>query len=135
VVWGGQAGTTMLDDGGRFNPTTNQWSAIAPASGLQARMAASAVWVPAAGGHPGKMVIWGGIDGGSDPMSLNDGATFQPATGTWSMLPTASLSSRGGADVYWTGDSVLFWGGMHLKRGADIGSLSYTADGAQLRLP
>ena len=56
---------------------------------------------------------------------LSDGALFNPADGTWTMLPTAGApAARANATVLWGTDRLLVWGGD--------GASGYRADGAQL---
>lgn len=70
-----------------------------PAVRLTPRVGHAMVW----GGHA--VFVWGGFDVAGLP--LNDGALFDPATGTWELLPplagvnaTASFVAWSGADVF-----------------------------------
>lgn len=77
IVWGGSDGGTLLNSGGRFNPTTGQggtWSAtrLAP---LGPRERGTVVWT----GH--NMIIWSGTGNQMNPEGLfSDGAAYCAAT-------------------------------------------------------
>jgi N-acetylneuraminic acid mutarotase len=88
IVWGGVNGTTALNDGGRYNPSTNLWNTTpmntttAPA----ARMAHTAVWSGT------EMIVWGGGNGAS---YLPDGARFNNAANLWTpAAPACPLGLR-----------------------------------------
>ncbi|MBL7495682.1 hypothetical protein I6A84_10170 [Frankia sp. CNm7] len=68
-----------------FDTTTGTWSTLPPAP-IQSRDGAAVVWAG------GRLVVWGGWRGGFPPVesrTLIDGAAYDPATGTWTVLPTA----------------------------------------------
>jgi hypothetical protein len=78
-----------------------------------------------------QLVVWGGgaggaaaddEDGGSWHPSAA-GATYDPATDRWAVLPPAPVAARIGATAVWTGREVLFWAGA---AGHDV----FFADGA-----
>ena len=55
IIWGGQNATTYLNDGGRYNPTTDTWGTAPTTTGAPtARNYHSAVW------NGFEMLIWGG---------------------------------------------------------------------------
>lgn len=60
------------------------------------------------------MLIWGGItytDGGINT-KLNTGWSYNPATDTWSEIPTLGApEARVGHTALWTGEEMLIWGG------------------------
>lgn len=60
-----------------------------------------------------ELVVWGGL--GWTPegaeVVLDDGAAYDPASGTWRSLPTAPGPGRAGAVAVWTGEEVLVLGG------------------------
>ena len=119
IIWGGYGGgagaTVYLKDGGRFSVANNLWSPLA-ASPLSKRDGHGAVWTGS------RMLIWGGNRNG---LRLADGALYNPADDTWTLLPTTGAPTpRANASVVWTGDRLLVWGGD--------GFDGYLADGAQL---
>ena len=67
IVWGG-FGSSYLNDGGRYNPAGNSWTAVTLAGAPAARRDHTAVW------SGSEMIVWGGFGGSY----LND---------TWSYTP------------------------------------------------
>jgi hypothetical protein len=60
----------------------------------------------------GRLWIWGGLGyyvGATG--AAQDGASFDLASGTWALMPTAPITGRFGASIVWTGESALIWGG------------------------
>jgi hypothetical protein len=118
IVWGGIVGainglfecggSSIFRDGGRYNPTTNAWTALpASASVPDYRTGHVAAWTGT------RMLVWGGCNG-SD--YFNDGKSLDLATNTWTALPwtvAACLPAhRAYARAVWTGDDMLIWGGV-----------------------
>ena len=68
IVWGGY-GSGYLNDGGRFNPAANSWTAVAATGAPTARDFHTAVWTGS------EMIVWGGSVGASD---LNDTWFYTP---------------------------------------------------------
>ncbi len=108
IVWGGGIGggiqgVTKFGDGGRYDPASNTWSAI-PAGGSapSARYLHTAVWTGQ------EMMIWGGLGQGF----LGDGARFNPSTGLWTVMSTASApGARSDHTAVWTGTQMIIFGG------------------------
>jgi N-acetylneuraminic acid mutarotase len=125
IVWGGARSLddeTGLDDGARYNPTTNRWTPL-PRSPLSPRGDHVAVWT-------GKvMLVWGGLSGpDAKPNLLTDGAAYNPATNTWTLLPAAGApSGRENETAVWDGKELLIWGGT---RGTGT-SAKYLNDGVR----
>jgi len=110
VIWGGSNPTTgALNNGALFNPTTNTWTRMS-ASPLSPREDALAVWT-------GQVVIlWGGhndsdANNGTE-QGLDNGASYNPVTRKWKLLPPSPLSSRSLATADWTGKLAIFIGGQ-----------------------
>ena len=62
------------------------------------------------------LVVWGGLANspnaqGPSP-ALSDGAAYDPATKTWSLLPRSPLAPRSGAAAVWDRSEVILWGGQ-----------------------
>jgi N-acetylneuraminic acid mutarotase len=68
IVWGGNNGL-YLNDGGRYNPTANSWTAVSSSGAPAARDEHTAVWTGS------EMIVWGGNDGSS---YFNDTFRFTP---------------------------------------------------------
>jgi hypothetical protein len=103
IVWGGDDGQHVFDDGAAYNPETDSWRRLPPAP-IVARTMASAVWT----GH--ELIIWGG-----DRKYLGDyaadGAAFDPSTWSWRSIAAAPLAPRYSAEMIWTGHDVIVMGG------------------------
>jgi hypothetical protein len=72
-----------------------------PASPLSPRNTAFAVWTGT------RALFWGG--GNGSPTPLTDGASYDPASRTWTMLPAAPLRPDAGAHqtIVWTGTQMV----------------------------
>lgn len=104
IVWGGYAdGASGLSDGGRYNPTTNRWTAL-PSSGLSGRFRHTAVWTGT------EMIIWGGVEVGG--ILYNNGARYNPTANSWTAVTTTGApSARESHSAIWTGTEMIIWGG------------------------
>lgn len=114
IVWGGQADTGILGDGGRYDPETHLWTPIpADDNSPTARYGHTAVWTGS------EMLILGGHDGSSE---LDDGHAYDPATEAWRALTSdGDPIERRGATGVWTGSEVMLFGGR--ASGKAVGSL------------
>lgn len=57
-----------------------------------------------------ELIVWGGI--GAAEMTLEDGAAFDPAAGSWRVIAPAPVQPRLFPQVAWTGAEMLVWGGQ-----------------------
>lgn len=109
LVWGGLIGDNSdaprFDDGGAYDPATDTWTRILPGPfSPSARGQHTAVWTGS------RMIIWGGQTESLD--SLDDGASYDPVTGSWEPLATGNApSSRFDHGAVWTGQEMIIWGG------------------------
>ena len=56
IVWGGTPdGIHVLNTGGRYNPSTDTWTAISTTNAPDAREDHTAVWTGS------QMIVWGGL--------------------------------------------------------------------------
>jgi N-acetylneuraminic acid mutarotase len=103
LVYGGDGGTSSLialNDGGRYNPTTNTWSAL-PAETF--RTGHTAIWTGSA------MIAWGGF---SSSGNVEAGARYSPDEDEWTPLSvTASPLGRSVHTAVWTGAEMIIYGG------------------------
>ncbi|HEX6851987.1 MAG TPA: MopE-related protein [Candidatus Polarisedimenticolaceae bacterium] len=120
IVWGGSTGTSHVQAGGRYNPSTDTWvptpiGVLTP----QGREDATAVWTGT------EMIVWGGY-GRNSPYYLNTGGRYNPTTETWT--PTAMgaglPAGRSRHSAVWTGSEMIVWGG-------EIGATSYANSGGR----
>ena len=69
-----------LNTGGRYNPSTDSWTATSTTNAPAARGGHTAVWTGS------EMIVWGGDDG-SD---LNTGGRYNPSTDSWTATSTTN---------------------------------------------
>ena len=106
IVWGGynDDNYTYFNDGGRYNPTANTWTALPTINAPVARCNHTAVWTGS------EMIVWGG--GNEVPPYRNDGGRFNPAANSWTALPTTGApAARYGHTAVWIGSEMIVWGG------------------------
>jgi N-acetylneuraminic acid mutarotase len=107
IVWGGTAGSFVLitrNDGGRYNPTNDTWTAVSTNVPLSTRIGHTAVWT-------GKeMIVWGGSVL-STP--YGDGARYNPMNDIWTPVSmTNAPTPRSLHTAVWTGKEMIIWGGV-----------------------
>ena len=108
IIWGGLGGgigTPQPINGGRFNPVTGTWTTISGTTGgaPSMRSAHTAVWTGS------EMIIWGGHRSST---YFNDGARYNPVTGTWTPMSVVGAPSiRSDHTAVWTGTEMIVWGG------------------------
>jgi N-acetylneuraminic acid mutarotase len=109
LVFGGVSGDDeFMNSGGRYDPLTDSWSPMSRVNAPSRRAETSAVWTGS------EMLVWGGvvvIGGGSS--FLNSGGRYNPATDTWTAIPTAGAPvGRYLHTAVWTGSAMIVWGGF-----------------------
>src|SRR6266576_3046208 len=92
IVWGGCDNinvTSVFNTGGRYNPSTNSWTATSTTNAPEARAGHTAVWTGS------EVIVWGG-QGASHPV-LNTGGRYcgkyPPPTPTPSPSPTILVTN------------------------------------------
>jgi N-acetylneuraminic acid mutarotase len=118
IEWGGarNQGATEWADGGIYDPVTDTWSAM-PQTGAIPTMRGghSAVWTGT------RMIIWGGGRYGDFSAAdhlLNDGASYDPATGIWTAISSVNAPTpRYAHTAVWTGSKMIVWGGKEQNSG------------------
>ena len=107
IVWGGYNGTypgNYLNNGGRYNPGSDTWSALPSTGAPSARYNHTAVWTGTG------MIIWGGANANF----LNDGAQYNPSVDTWTAVnSTNAPAPRNSHTAVWTGSQMIVWGGYN----------------------
>jgi hypothetical protein len=112
IVWGGtNASSVLLNTGGRYDPSTDAWTATSTSTNVPApRYYHSAVWAGTV------MVVWGGVGSRSPYVVVSSGGRYDPATDVWT--PTSAApgdpSSRAYHAAVWTGTEMIVWGGCDL---------------------
>ncbi len=114
IVWGGIEVENILVNYRRiYDPVTDTWSAISNAP-IAERYFHTTIWT---GTH---MIVWGGRDNNG---SFNDGAAYNPATDTWTLLNTVNApEARHSHTAVWTGTEMLIWGGNATSGMTNTGS-------------
>ena len=104
IVWGGGIGELPVADGASYDPRTDRWEML-PASPLSARLSPLGAWTG------DRMILWGGTGGeeGSGPAPV-DGATYDPASRTWSMIAGGAPLTEPILGSVWTGTALVVIG-------------------------
>src|SRR5207253_3541736 len=63
-----------------------------------------------------RLFIRGGLSFNHGRQTLRDGATYNPTTNTWTVLPPSPLVGRWGAVTIWTGNEILLIDGYGPSR-------------------
>src|SRR6266542_4222919 len=102
VVWGGFTYCfNIFNSGGRYNPSTDSWTATRTTNAPSARSGHTAVW------SGSEMIIWGGYD----PQG-NTGGRYNPNTNSWAATSTINApDGRANHTAVWTGSEMIIWGG------------------------
>ena len=129
IIYGGYAGGVALNDGVKYNPTSNTWTAITNAP--IHRLFHSAVWTGT------EMLVFGG-----DSVATATGCTgtgfssnqvykYNPASNIWTgpVIATGSIPvARNSHVAVWTGTEMLIFGGQRTSNGTCNGFAVYQGD-------
>jgi N-acetylneuraminic acid mutarotase len=108
IVWGGFNGTSVLNTGGRYTPSTDSWTATSLTNAPRTRAQHTAVWTGS------EMIVWGG---GTLGGVLDTGGRYNPVTNTWTTTSTTNVpTGRIGHSAVWTGSEMIVWGGFDSKQ-------------------
>ena len=109
IVWGGDNGevfdpfTSYFNDGGKYNPSTDSWTAISLVNAPEGRLFHSAVWTGA------EMIVWSGQ---TRTGYLRSGGRYNPNSDTWTLTNiTNAPAARYLHTTVWTGTAMIIWGG------------------------
>jgi len=114
IVWGGYLNGVpypggYLNDGGRYDPTTDGWKRTSAEGAPGVREFHTAVWTGS------EMIIWGGDTGYG---TANDGGRYDPASDTWVATSQANVpGTRTHHSAVWTGTEMIVWGGDSSSNG------------------
>jgi len=112
IVWGGMSGNldngTWYNTGGRYNPTSNTWSATSTTGAPSPRIWHVDVWTGQ------ELIVWGGCTGSTScPNEVYTGGRYDPGGDSWMDTSIQSApSERSNAAAVWTGAEMIVWGGM-----------------------
>jgi len=120
IVWGGCAGHPCdmpLNTGGRYNPSTDSWTATTTTNAPTGRSSHTAVWTGS------DMIVWGGTED-------TTGGRYNPSTNSWTATSTTNApSGRFSHTAVWTGSDMIVWGGFgHTDLRNDGGRYSPSTD-------
>src|SRR6266496_2691169 len=104
IVWGGQIENppSTTNTGGRYNPSTDSWTATSTTNAPSARYVHTAVWTGS------EMIVWGGCVGSES----NTGGRYDPSTDSWTATSTTNApTARFYHTAVWTGSEMIVWGG------------------------
>jgi N-acetylneuraminic acid mutarotase len=107
IIWAGNGGCGSqcnLNNGGKYNPITDSWTATSWVNAPAARWSHRAVWTGS------EMIVWGGTDSVN---YLQTGGRYNATTDTW--VPTSLVNVPIGRDYYtavWTASEMIVWGGV-----------------------
>ena len=104
IVWGGVAAPphTNFNTGGRYNPSTDSWTATSITNAPSPRDSHTAVWTDT------EMIIWGGAGTGN----FNTGGRYVVDTDSWIATSTTNVpTARFWHTAVWTGSEMVVWGG------------------------
>ena len=92
-----------MNDGGRYNPSNDGWTAVTTTAAPAARYNHTAVWTGS------ELIVWGGYGGGN----LNTGGRYNPANDGWTAVTTRGApAARNGHTAVWAGGEMIVWGGF-----------------------
>ena len=102
IIWGG----SVLNTGGRYDPSTDTWIATTTTNAPDPRSSHTAVWTGS------EMIVWGGIGNGFPPPYFNTGGRYNPGTDSWTATSVANApAGRYLHTAVWTGSEMIVWGG------------------------
>jgi len=105
IVWGGGGNFPYpyLNSGGRYNPSSDSWTATSTSNAPTARAVHTAVWTGT------EMIVWGGY---GDSGTVNTGGKYNPGNDSWTTTSTTNAPSvRERHTAVWTGSEMIVWGG------------------------
>ena len=109
IVWGGynEGSDTYFNTGGKYNPSTNSWTATSTVNAPGPRSNHTAVWTGS------EMIVWGGVFyNGSSSQYVSTGGMYNPTTNTWTATTlTNSPAPRAYHTAVWSGSEMIVWGG------------------------
>lgn len=105
IVWGANGGPPDVNTGGRYNPSTDSWTATSTIGAPPGTSARTAVWTGS------KMIVWGGYNG-SGAINSPPRGRYDPISDEWTTVSTLNgPSPRYQHSAVWTGALMIIWGG------------------------
>lgn len=106
IIWGGtRSSKVSTNTGARYRPGSG-WSLMATTGAPRHRTAHSAVWTGS------RMIVYGGIVQASFASGTFGGASYDPATNTWTPIAEKDAPVRTANAAHdWTGTEMIVYGG------------------------
>ena len=103
IVWGGADSSNQFNTGGRYNPSTDSWTATSTTNAPSGREFHTAVRTGS------EMAVWGGYNLSS---FFNTGGRYNPNTNSWTATTIANAPvARYDHTAVWSGSEMIVWGG------------------------
>src|SRR5438552_12390444 len=104
IVWAGVDNSGYVNTGGRYNPSTDSWTATSTTNAPTARYLHTAVWTGS------EMIVWGAYAG----TYFNTGGRYNPSTDSWTATSIINApAGRSNHTAVWTGSEMIVWGGYY----------------------
>ena len=105
IVWGGEGPPfVLLNTGGRYDPSTDSWTATSTTNAPDARVGHRGVW------SGSEMIVWGGTMHSHD---FDTGGRYNPSTDSWTATSTINApDGRRNHTAVWSGSEMIVWGGL-----------------------
>src|SRR5262249_2399214 len=95
---------TPFNTGGRYDPSTDNWTTTSLTHAPAGRYNHTAVWTGS------EMIVWGGFTGLN---AVKTGGRYNPGTDAWPGTTTARAPSvRSAHAAVWTSSQMIVWGGI-----------------------
>lgn len=106
IFWGGYYHLNhFLNNGGRYDPLTDEWTTLTTSGAPTGRLRHSAVWTGQ------EMIIWGG-ESSAGGGSTDSGGIYDPDTDSWRAMSLVDApAARQQHTAIWTGQEMIVWGG------------------------
>ncbi len=117
IIWGGSGGSPYFyfNDGARYDPLTDTWTATSLKGAPPERALHSVAWTGS------EMIVWGGQ--GTNGASLRSGGRYDPVSDSWRDTTLANApANRYQHAAVWTGTEMIVWGGYGLSGASDTGA-------------
>jgi hypothetical protein len=103
IVWSGIVDLTYTNTGGKYNPSTDSWTATSTTNAPTGRYFHTAVWTGS------EMITWGGLNGFGG--NLNTGGRYNPSIDSWTATSISGAPvAREFHTAVWTGSDMIIWG-------------------------
>jgi len=130
IVWGGIDSNDPflhLNTGGRYDPSTDSWTATSNSNAPLGRNEHTAVWTG------NEMIVWGGANPDTRDLYLNTGGRYNPGTDSWTATNTTGApGERGNHTAIWneSDSKMVVWGGVNFNNELNDGGRYCAQSGA-----